>query len=470
MKKLFTVFALLFIIVFLGYSQGQNLPTSLHGTREGKATFYNGTQKEPGLHSLTGVDIAELGCQNCHPGSMTYQNGETFTDSTYDPLSCYNCHDASFQVAQPEACKSCHGRIGKQEMMGITDIHQTQYNLKCSDCHSADDIHGDGNSYVSMFDEHDNGDGTYNYAIDADCEDCHTNLPSNPEHAQHMSDIHCSTCHTAQVVSCYNCHFNQMIDSHQKVAAGFLRGFMLIGHRTGNKYNGKIWPATFQSVYYRTPDGKDSTFFTLVPYYSHNVVPKSEAKTCSDCHNNPNVQAYKTTGELYIAKWNADSAKVFGISGVVPIPPDFATAFKMDFLEQDTSNGTWHTVGENQADLVQNMGYIVPLTSEEMQLLETPQAINDDEAIAKGYELKQNYPNPFNPSTTIEFVLPEAKRISLKVYNVLGEEVATIYNNALLSAGTHTVQFNASNLTSGVYFYKLISDNVTITRKMVLMK
>ncbi|GAB4184008.1 MAG: hypothetical protein Kow00108_21460 [Calditrichia bacterium] len=467
MKKLFL--SLFFLVLAFNLVAGPgDLSTSLHGTREGKATFYNGTQEQPGLFSLTGVPIEELGCQECHSADMTYQDGTTFTNEDYNPLSCANCHDAQFEVAQPGACKTCHGRISKQETFGITDYHQTNLGFKCTNCHSSDDIHGDGNAYANMFDEVDG-----NYPVDADCEDCHTGgmaPPANDAHNQHGADIHCSTCHTAQVVACYNCHFNQQIDSHKKVAATFLRGFMLIGHRTGSKYNGKIWPATFQSVYYRTPEGRDSTFFTLVPYYSHNVVPASEAKTCSDCHNNANVQAYNNNGELVIASWDADQSRVVGISGVVPIPEDYATAFKMDFVEQDTADGTWHAVGENQADLVQNLGYIMPLTAEEMAKLATPQSVEDEAGLIKGYQLKQNYPNPFNPTTTIEFVLPKASKVTLKIYNVLGEEVATILDNETMSAGPHPVKFDASRLSSGMYLYKITADNFTMTKKMVFLK
>jgi len=85
------------------------------------------------------------------------------------------------------------------------------------------------------------------------------------------------------------------------------------------------------------------------------------------------------------------------------------------------------------------------------------------------YSLEQNYPNPFNPSTSIEFRIPENAFVSLKIYDVLGKEVVTLMNEEK-NAGTYEVNFNASALSSGVYFYKLEAGNFVQTRKMVLMK
>jgi hypothetical protein len=85
------------------------------------------------------------------------------------------------------------------------------------------------------------------------------------------------------------------------------------------------------------------------------------------------------------------------------------------------------------------------------------------------YALAQNYPNPFNPKTTIEFDLPHAGYVTLKVYNVLGEEVATLVasNHA---AGTFNVSWDASDRPSGVYFYRLTAGEYVQTKKAVLMK
>lgn len=85
------------------------------------------------------------------------------------------------------------------------------------------------------------------------------------------------------------------------------------------------------------------------------------------------------------------------------------------------------------------------------------------------YALDQNYPNPFNPATTINYQIPVDANISLKIYDVLGNEVAELVSE-FKTAGYYEVKFNAGKLTSGVYFYRIESDNFTQTRKMLLMK
>ncbi|MGD0342800.1 MAG: T9SS type A sorting domain-containing protein [Bacteroidales bacterium] len=85
------------------------------------------------------------------------------------------------------------------------------------------------------------------------------------------------------------------------------------------------------------------------------------------------------------------------------------------------------------------------------------------------FTLDQNYPNPFNPTTSISFILPTRSFVSLKVFDLLGREVATIVSEEM-SAGSHTKQWNAENYTSGVYFYRLQAGTYTETKKLVLLK
>ena len=84
-------------------------------------------------------------------------------------------------------------------------------------------------------------------------------------------------------------------------------------------------------------------------------------------------------------------------------------------------------------------------------------------------QLKNNYPNPFNPITTIEFDLPNRSDVSLKIFNILGEEVSILLASPLL-AGSHTIEWDASHFPSGVYLYKLEAEGFVETRKMILMK
>lgn len=85
------------------------------------------------------------------------------------------------------------------------------------------------------------------------------------------------------------------------------------------------------------------------------------------------------------------------------------------------------------------------------------------------YNLEQNYPNPFNPSTKISFSVPTAGLVNIDVFNAIGQKVTTLVNEQM-NAGNYSVDFNAVNLTSGIYFYKMTSANYSATRKMILIK
>jgi hypothetical protein len=91
------------------------------------------------------------------------------------------------------------------------------------------------------------------------------------------------------------------------------------------------------------------------------------------------------------------------------------------------------------------------------------------EDVASSFSLGANYPNPFNPTTSISFEMAETANAELAVYNMAGQKVATLVNG-LVGAGSHEVTFDASNLSSGVYFYTLNSGNIVETRKMILTK
>jgi hypothetical protein len=90
-------------------------------------------------------------------------------------------------------------------------------------------------------------------------------------------------------------------------------------------------------------------------------------------------------------------------------------------------------------------------------------------AVPSSFTLSQNYPNPFNPTTEIEYSVPQTGHVSLKVYNTQGQAVATLFDGAQQS-GNYVATFDGAGLASGVYFYRLQSGNVSLTKKLVLMR
>jgi hypothetical protein len=96
-------------------------------------------------------------------------------------------------------------------------------------------------------------------------------------------------------------------------------------------------------------------------------------------------------------------------------------------------------------------------------------AVNNNKDVKLDYQLDQNYPNPFNPTTTISYTIPVHSFVTLKIYNLLGEEIETIFSGSR-ERGTVIETWNATSHSSGIYFYRLTAGNFTATRKMSLIK
>lgn len=191
----------------------------------------------------------------------------------------------------------------------------------------------------------------------------------------------------------------------------------------------------------------------------------------------------------------------YGVSGsVTPIPAEWKKIANNKyglFSKEKITNGD--LIGENLSNLQSNGGWFKKLENKKVYFINqnpvsSPILISDspinlsgivnngrkiivnsvvtdveDNSIPTEFKLDQNYPNPFNPSTTISYQLPATGFVTLKVYNVLGEEVAELVNENK-PAGNYSVNFNATELASGMYIYKISAGNFIQTKKMILMK
>jgi hypothetical protein len=103
-------------------------------------------------------------------------------------------------------------------------------------------------------------------------------------------------------------------------------------------------------------------------------------------------------------------------------------------------------------------------------IIRTPNGIIYEQSSSSNlFELTQNYPNPFNPSTTINYSIPKTSFVTIKVYNILGKEIATLVNQEKLQ-GNYDIEFNASGLPSGIYFYRMQAGSFVSTKKLLLLK
>ncbi len=445
-----------------------NFNTSLHATRNGKPYWYNTVENggTGGFETLTGVPMGELGCVECH--GATDANGDPYPEPFV--AACNNCHKTDFSV-EVSQCLSCHSRQAAEiNVHQYTDVHRDA-GMVCWDCHPSEDVHGDGNEYSSMLEEG---------AINADCSDCHTEstLPDHSSYApgEHLNKIHCTSCHAQSVISCYNCHFESQVEHHVKRAKQQIKNFMILVNRD---YDGKVHPASFQSLSY---DG--NTWVAFGPYTPHNIV--KEGRGCADCHANfggsiPAISDYNDDGIMQFSTWNSNDSTLSWLQGVVPMPFDYTRSFKIDFITYNgdwtsapgTDNKNWSFV-ESDWDGHQ-MFFCSPMTKDQMAKLGfdttmvTGVELDNNGSVPTSYKLEQNYPNPFNPTTTIRYSISEPTKVSLKVYDTLGNLVETLVNQ-YMTAGSYKVDFTASNLSSGVYFYTISTTKFKETKKLVLMK
>ncbi len=169
--------------------------------------------------------------------------------------------------------------------------------------------------------------------------------------------------------------------------------------------------------------------------------------------------AYSLTG----GSDNGEFSQVVNVNGHLPT---HTTGGPIDSLEEIPARA--YIIGDG-------IKFMLPARSVQYILIEPGDRIlsagNERKPeIVDRFILHQNYPNPFNPQTTIRYALPRGSTVTLKVYDVLGREVATLVHNERIAAGNHEVSFNAENFPSGMYFYRLQTEGYVETKQMVLIR
>lgn len=313
--------------------------TSLHATA-GMATWYE--KSKGGFEMFTGVPYGDLSCKTCHEPRFTG--------------GCSSCHGTAtpapgtkVDASLTGVCGHCHGRQ-VAEAAHYSDVHRDA-GMGCMQCHSLEDVMGDGTHYSSML-EHG--------AIDAKCESCHATLTENEAHRIHQRNVDCAACHVQSVVSCYNCHFETELQLNKKVAYGQLRDWVFLVNR-----DGKVHVANFQSVKYG-----DHTFVAIAPFYAHTIGRR--ARVCADCHDNAADRDYADHGVINVATWDSTAGKLTHATGVVPVPPDYEKALRFDFVDLDHPGGTAWSFLKSGADRMQIL-FAEPLTAQQMRAMRRAQ-------------------------------------------------------------------------------------------------
>jgi hypothetical protein len=155
-------------------------------------------------------------------------------------------------------------------------------------------------------------------------------------------------------------------------------------------------------------------------------------------------------GNVSITEDNADSLEL--------TPEIMRGGYVYMWIEEDRSFG------------IHNPAFTIGLLTAAVEELGGVMAVDFPESgMPQAYQLSQNYPNPFNPSTTIEYYLPEQADVSVTIYDALGNELEVLFSGSK-SAGSHSLNWNASNYASGIYFYRLNAGTLNQVKKMLLLK
>ena len=139
--------------------------------------------------------------------------------------------------------------------------------------------------------------------------------------------------------------------------------------------------------------------------------------------------------------------------------PDASIVTEMSYIDSSSINGKFYVIAGTYGRSM----YLRDASADDVT------GLANRKTMPVKFELDQNYPNPFNPSTIIHYSIPKSELVSLKIYNLLGQEITALVNK-VQTAGGHEISFNAAGLSSGVYFYRLDAGNNIEIKKMILMK
>ena len=357
--------------------------TSLHNTRVGKKTYYSA---DDGFEQLTHVPYDNLSCKDCHNPAV----------SDWQEPVCTDCHlgaeDGDYTPPDDATCLGCHGRQNAEHNM-LADVHRDEYGMLCMDCHTEEEVHGDGNVYESMLEL-----GVFKVS----CSDagCHQNVLEKPGkgnaagekvsqqakkfHKKHLDTVDCSACHVESVLACDSCHFDTEVAGTGK---RFYRKIPQTGFKLLLNHHGKVRTASYQSLTWGTSDTniEDVGFYVLAPYVAHSVT-RAEGLECNDCHvkikgksieGNAALKEYLDTDHITVNQWDEGEGMLLAPTGIIPVPPDWQEALLFDFvyyfgdatdpIVKDPSGGDW---GVLEPETVQmHMPYGTPLSEEQMDKL-----------------------------------------------------------------------------------------------------
>jgi hypothetical protein len=325
-------------LMVFGFSQERRWPdknffdSSLHHTSRGIAFWYS--QEQGGVEKLTGIPITQMNCLDCH-----VQSCDACHAKTVNGRQVYSAAQARAQTA----CIECHG-LGDVEAAKknnqFVDIH-FEKGLKCMDCHTAREIHGDGKAYDTYSQEG---------VLEANCRNCHDQVSSIQSHTVHKDKLDCNACHAKELPSCLNCHMDTRVKEGKSHSLPLKDVFFLVNSR------GKVTLATCLSFVYQ-----DKTMIEFSPSFPHTVA--KEGRTCPECHASPIIKDIQKKAFRPVT-WTEGELK--NVSGVIPVLEGLEWKFPFFNYNQ----GKWIPIPDPGQPRIQYAGYSTPLTEEQFRKLE----------------------------------------------------------------------------------------------------
>lgn len=323
----------------------ETLPTSLHTTGSGMERWYSRAQG--GLETITHIPYMELGCSGCHvTGCDACHTGEEApgagaSTAARDPEGETTKYTSPLQAA----CLECHfvenleiRRLARSP--GSGDVHFSA-GMECMDCHTLDEVHGDGSRHTSF-----QAPGV----VEAGCTGCHQSLSSTLSHSVHGQKLDCSACHVSSVPTCYNCHFGATGSGPSISMDGLV--FLL-------NQDDKVTSANLHTFVF-----EERALITFAPFFPHAVM--AEGRDCRDCH---------ATDAALAVQAGAFSPVVSGEEGpvarpgVVPVGQGVEWGFPFYRNQEDS----WVPFVPSQAPRVNIAGFGAPLSAEQLKKLVTRQ-------------------------------------------------------------------------------------------------
>lgn len=397
-------------------------------------------------------------CESCHGPVQDGVNHGNASTVNLTAEQCGTCHEGTHHPYYSEWSMAKHA-ISDTNASGYLTT-QFRSNPVCSGCHTVQgflEFVNDSNLDPSV----DNPPG--NNAQPLVCAACH-----NPHSDANTGQLRLPPAQLCQ--KCHNPEYNPDTPTPTGEDLHHTTAYMLEG-KGGYHYDGYVYENSSHTT--QLPDKCVTCHIVMTPYVSedqpastgHTFMPKG--KKCYECHTDFDTLA--VTFDYRHVQTEVDSLLTV-LSGnlATATSADSATdefkraKFNHDFVESDGSHG------------IHNTKYARGLLISAIQNF-TPTGVElIDETAPREYALQQNYPNPFNPSTSISFSLPNRQFTSLKVYDIVGNLMATLVSEDM-GPGSYRIRWNGLNSNgsqapSGIYFYTLEAGSFKQTRKMILMK